>query len=193
VTYNRRDLIGHWVNKDQRSQQMCQHACCRGYHVHPRGKRVILPSPALRKVDDAELAWQYDHAGSDKVRAQVLHELDRRDRADKARHERRQEHQQRVFAKRVAKQEEVDRIYDDAEAATHGHNLNAAGRAKYEAGELDDRQLFTGPESLVHRYGSDELKNYFIEHPRPTGAHFRGSDTRLGYAPAPRRARRRVA
>ena len=193
MTYNRRDLIGHWVRKQQRDKQMCEHACCRGYHVHPRGKRVVLPNAALRKVDDDELSWQYNHASNDKVRAQVLHELDRRDRADKAAHERRQEHQRRVFAKRIAKQEEVDRIYDDAESVTGGYNLNAAGRAKAEAGELDDRQLFTGPESLVRRYGSDELKNYFIEHPRPTGAYFRGKDTRLGtYYTAPRK-RRRVA
>ena len=193
MTYNRRDLIGHWVEKQQRTQQMCEHACCRGYHVHPRGKRVILPSPALRKVDDTELAWQYEHAGSDKVRAQVLHELDRRDRLDQARAERKREHQRRVFARRTERHEEVQRIYDDAEAQTHGYNLNAAGRAKAERGELDDMELFTGREDLVRRYGSDELKEYFASHPRPTGAYFRGKDTRLGtYYTAPRR-RRRVA
>jgi hypothetical protein len=193
VTYNRRDIIGHWVTKQARTQQMCQHACCRGYRVHPQNYPVILPNPLLRRASENDLAWHYEHAGSERARAQVLHELDRRDQADRKRHERAQEHQRRVFAKRVARQEEVDRIYFDAEEATHGNTLNAAGREKARRGELDDRQLFTGPESLVRRYGSDELQGYFAEHPRPTGAYFRGKRTTLGPQYTAPRRRYRVA
>lgn len=193
MTYNRRDLIGHWVTKQARTQQMCQHACCRGYRVHPQNYPVVLPNPLLHRASEDDLAWHYEHAGSDKARAQVLHELDRRDRRDKARHERKQEAQRRIFARRVERQEEVERIFSEAEAATNGYMLNRAGQAKYDAGELSERDLFTGPESRVRRYGSDELKAYFEAHPRPTGAHFAGKDTRLGpYYTAPRK-RRRVA
>jgi hypothetical protein len=189
VTYNRRDLIGHWIRKAQPTQRMCTHACCRGYRVHPKNYPVILPNPLLRKASEDDLAYHYEHAGSDKARAQVLHELDRRDRADTARHERHQEHQRRVFARRVAKQEEVDRIFNDAEAHTRGYMLNAAGR---EAG-ISERSLFTGPESRVRRYGSEELKNYFAANPRPTGAYFRGQDTTLGPQYTAPRKRYRVA
>lgn len=193
MTYNRRDLIGHWVRKQQRTQQMCGHACCRGYRVHPKNYPVILPNPLLRKATEDDLAWHYEHASSEKARAQVLHELDRRDQADKRKHERLQETQARVFGRRMAKQEEVDRIYGDAEQATGGYHLNAAGREKAARGELDDRQLFTGPESLVRRYGSDELKNYFADNPRPTGAYFKGQRTTLGPSYTAPRRRRRIA
>lgn len=194
MTYNRRDLIGHWVTKQQRTQQMCQHACCRGYRVHPQNYPVILPNPLLRRASDRDLAWHYEHAGSERAQAQVLHELDRRDQADKRKAERKAEAKQRIYARRMERQEEVDRIYREAEARTHGHNLNAAGLAREEAGELNERDLFTGREDLVRRYGSDELREYFQSNPRPTGAYFRGKDTRLGTLyTAPRRRRRRVA
>jgi hypothetical protein len=193
MTYNRRDLIGHWVTKQTRTQQMCQHACCRGYRVHPNNYPVILPNPLLRRASEDDLAWHYEHAGSEKAKAQVLHELDRRDQADKRKVERKREHQARVFARRMERHEEVDRIYNEAEAATNGYMLNAAGREKARRGELDERDLFTGPESRVRRYGSDELQNYFAEHPRPTGAYFRGQRTTLGPMYSAPRKRHRVA
>lgn len=44
--YDRRDLIGHWIRKQQRQQQPCTHARCRGHRVHPDNYPVILPGPA---------------------------------------------------------------------------------------------------------------------------------------------------
>lgn len=56
--------------------------------------------------------------------------------------------------------------------------LNRRGR---EAG-IDERPLFRGPEARARKYASEELLNYWEDHPRPTEAYFRGEDTRLGYA-----------
>jgi len=59
--------------------------------------------------------------------------------------------------------------------------VNAAGRR---AG-IDDRSLFTGPESRVRKYGSRELREYFEAHPRVSRSEF------LGGAEAQRRGGRR--
>ena len=186
MSYNRRDIIGHWVTKQTRTQQMCQHACCRGYRVHPQNYPVILPNPLLRKASENDLAWHYEHAGSEKARAQVLHELDRRDQADRRKAARHEEHQRRMLARSrqrsLARHEERDRIYFEMEKQTHGQNLNAAGREKARRGELDDRDLLTGPDSRVYRYGSDELIRYFESNPRPTGDYFAGKRTTLNPA-----------
>jgi hypothetical protein len=67
--------------------------------------------------------------------------------------------------------------------------LNRAGKA---AG-IDERSLFTGPESRARRYASEELLNHWQSHPRPTSAYFAGKDTTLGpQNTAPRRKRRGV-
>jgi hypothetical protein len=64
--------------------------------------------------------------------------------------------------------------------------LNRAGQA---AG-IDERSLFTGPESRARRYASEELLNHRQSHPRPTAAYFQGRDTTLGpQYTAPRRRR----
>lgn len=36
----------------------------------------------------------------------------------------------------------------------------------------------TGTDALFARYASDEAKEYFSQHPRPTPAYFRGANTR---------------
>src|SRR6516165_9227829 len=94
--YDRRDLIGHWIRKQQRQQQPCTHACCRGYRVHPENFPVILPDRTLHRASDEDLAKHYRKVSagttSDDRRAelQILHEMERRDRADLARREREQ-------------------------------------------------------------------------------------------------------
>lgn len=55
--------------------------------------------------------------------------------------------------------------------------LNRRGR---EAG-VNERTLFTGPESRARKYASEELLEYWEHHPRPTEAYFAGQDTRIGY------------
>jgi hypothetical protein len=67
--------------------------------------------------------------------------------------------------------------------------LNKAGKAA----EIDERSLFTGPESRARRYASEELLNHWESHPRPTSAYFAGKDTTLGAQyTAPRRKHRGV-
>lgn len=55
--------------------------------------------------------------------------------------------------------------------------LNRRGR---EAG-VDPRSLFTGPESRVRKYASDELLAHWEYNRRPTEAYFSGADARIGY------------
>lgn len=182
--YNRRDLIGHWVKKKQPAQRMCTHACCRGRRVHPKNYPVILPSSLLRKASEEDLAKGYAE-GSERRRAQILAEFERRDRADVDRARRRSAAAGRKAERRLAHAEEIDRVWLQAEAATKGNFVNKRG----EAAGISDRYLMTAPERDVRRYASDELKEFFRDNNRPTMAHMRGGDTRLGTlyeAPRPR-------
>jgi hypothetical protein len=73
-----------------------------------------------------------------------------------------------------AEQEYRDEVYRQwlaAEAATNGYMLNRAGRL----GRIDERSLFTGPESRVRKYASPELIEWFHTHPRPTRVSWFGS------------------
>lgn len=183
MAYNRRDLIGHWVKKQQPTQKMCGHACCRGRRVHPDNYPDVLPSKLLRSASDRDLGDAFGQ-GTDERRMQIIHELERRDREQAAKLERAKDRKARAFSKRVAHGEEIDRVFLEAEAATKGNMLNAKGRA---AG-ISDHYLMTAPEAEVRRYASDELLAYFAEHHRPTAAAMRGQDTRLGAVySAPRR------
>jgi hypothetical protein len=82
-----------------------------------------------------------------------------------------------------ARQEFSDEVYRQwllAENETNGNMLNKAGHAK----GIDERSLFTGPESRVRAYASRELNDFFLTHPRPTRAAFYGSASqrRAAYA-----------
>jgi len=73
-----------------------------------------------------------------------------------------------------AEQEYRDEVYRQwraAEAATNGYMLNRTGRR----GGIDERSLFTGPESRVRKYASPELIEWFASHPRPTRVSWFGS------------------
>ena len=79
-----RDLLGHFVKPRSAKGKMCSHACCRNKRVHPGNMPVILPSKLLRRASDADLAAHYDRVQGDsrkdeRARAQVLHEMERRD------------------------------------------------------------------------------------------------------------------
>jgi hypothetical protein len=187
--YNRRDLIGHWVTKKQPTGRMCTHACCRGRRVHPENYPVILPDKLLRRASDADLYEGYEK-GSDRRQAQILAEMERRDRADIERKARGSERERRRRARAMEHYEEIDRVWLEAEAATNGYMVNKRGQAA----DISDRYLMTAPERDVRRYATDELKEYFSTHNRPTQAHMRGKDTRLGTLyEEPRRKRRKLS
>lgn len=183
--YNRRDLIGHWVKKSQPVQRMCGHACCRGKRVHPENYPVVMPDKLLRRATEDDLAKGYA-AGNEKRQAQILAEMERRDRADVDRAKRRTDAEGRRRARYYAHAEEIDRVWLEAEAATNGYMVNKRGQA---AG-ISDRYLMTAPARDVRRYATDELKEYFAANNRPTAAHMRGQDTRLHEIYTERRKRR---
>ena len=89
MAYSRRDLIGHYIEKRQKTQRPCTHACCRGYRVHPDNYPVILPDRTLRRASDDDLQAHFRRLSAqdtDQARrgeAQVLHEMNRRDEADR--------------------------------------------------------------------------------------------------------------
>lgn len=180
MPYNRRDMIGHWVRKDQRTQRPCNHACCRGYRVHPDNYPVILPSRTLRRASDYDLAthfqkvaWQ-DTPQARHAEAQILHEMERRDRAE-------QHKQSRAASRAAARMErdaEVERLFVEGEAYTRGNWTNLKGTAR----GIADREILTGRESVFQRYASEEAREFFRYNPRPTAAYFRGRDTRIAYS-----------
>jgi len=193
--YDRRDLIGHWIRKQQRQQQPCTHACCRGYRVHPANYPVILPDRTLHRATDEELERHYRKVNAQETpqartaELQILHELERRDRA-RAWEERRTQHREAVAANRAAarmeREGEAHRIRLEAEERTKGYLVNATGRAR----GISDEEVLTGREDVFIRYATPEAKEYFAEHPRPTATYFRGRDTRIPYSDRPTVRRR---
>jgi hypothetical protein len=186
--YSRRDLIGHYVDKQQRTQRPCTHACCRGYRVHPSNYPVILPDRTLRRASDKDLQAHFrkvtqreDEQGR-RAEAQILHEMDRRDQADRKQRDREAHKRAQVSnykatraAMRMERESETERIRLDAEARTNGYLVNAKGRTRGVSGE----EILTGRQSVFERYASDEARDYFARHPRPTAAYFRGQDARM--------------
>jgi hypothetical protein len=197
MTYDRRDQIGHWVKRDQQILRPCRHACCRGYRAHPSAWPIIPASRALRRATDEQLAARYDRLAREendpKARGgelQIIHEFERRDRAEAKRREREQIRQARATNRAIRRSEaevETERIRVASEAATRGYLVNAKGRAR----GINPDEILTGREAVFRRYASDEAKEYFAVNPRPTAAYFRGRDTRVhDRATEPRRRRR---
>lgn len=169
--YDVRDLIGHWVKPRSAEGEMCPHACCRGFRPHPDNFPVILSARQLRGSSERQLVYHLrKHGGSDRAVRQVVGELDRREnvtrRAARAR--------ERARGRRASADAEfrahLENEWARAEEQTRGYMLNRAGQR---AG-VDERSLFTGPESRVRKYASEELRRYFEGHPRVSRAEFLG-------------------
>jgi hypothetical protein len=200
--YGRRDLIGHYIEKRQKTQRPCGHACCRGYRVHPDNYPVILPDRTLRRASDNDLQAHFRQLAaqdSDQARrgeAQVLHEMDRRDQAERRKRDKdvwKRARLESFSATRAAARQEreaqTEHMLLQAEAATQGYLVNSRGRAR----GISDSEILTGRESVFNRYASDEARDYFAAHPRPTASFFRGRVTRVvERATEPRRPRRGV-
>jgi hypothetical protein len=181
--YNRRDLLKHWIRKEQRVNQPCDRACCRHMRLHPEHYPVILPDRTLHRASDKDLMqhWskvQGDSGKDERARAQLLAEMQRRDELQERREQTEERRRQRWTARRIERQESIEREWLAAEQATKGVMLNRRGKEA----KVNERTLFIGPESRARKYASEELLNYWESHPRPTGAYFEGYDTRLGYA-----------
>ena len=102
---------------------------------------VILPSKLLRSASDDDLAEHYQRVQGDskkdqRARAQVLHEMDRRDSTAAAKKNR--EHAK--FSRQLAHGEAVEQSYVAAEEATRGNMVNKKGQAR----GVNPRTLLTG-------------------------------------------------
>jgi hypothetical protein len=200
----RRDLIGHFIRKEQHTQRPCTHACCRGYRVHPANYPVILASRTLHRASDEDLGQHFDKVSREnspkarRAEAQILHEMERRDRIEMARRERaaartasQQRHRDIVAADRAAarmdREAEDQRIRLEVEERTKGYLVNPQGRAR----GISDEEILTGREEVFIRYATREAKEYFTTRPRPTAAYYRGRDTRVPYSDRPSRPRSR--
>jgi hypothetical protein len=191
VAYNVRDLLGHFVRPKSAKGDMCPHACCRNRRVHPENMPVVLPRRLLRHATDDDLMTHYQRVQGDsrreeRARAQVLHEMDRRDTAAVA-------GKNRAAAKYSRELEEADNreaSYVAAEAATRGNMVNRKGRSR----DINPRTLIYARDDTFERYASDELKEFYAGTHRPTARALRsGADTRyVPRATEPRRRKRGV-
>lgn len=171
-----RDQIGHWVAPASAAGKPCPHRCCQNYRVHPEHLPVRLDRAYLRSLSEEELErelGQYTNYVDTHEAGflQVVAELTKREESQKravARKERARDRRQRAESEY---RDEVYRQWLHAEAATKGVMLNKAG----ERAGINERSLFTGPESRVVKYASPELIEYFESHPRPTRASWFGS------------------
>jgi hypothetical protein len=173
-----RDRFGHWVAPPSAAGRPCPHQCCKNNRPHPRGLPVVIDRNYLRSLESDELERELDNYAfyretHQRGALQVAAEIDRR--ADIARN--RAARQERARRRReTAEQEYRDEVYRQwlrAESETRGVMLNRRGLA---AG-INERSLFSGPESRVKAYASPELVSYFEANPRPTRASYFGSAT----------------
>jgi hypothetical protein len=143
--------------------------------VHPLDQPVVLPNKYLRYASDQQLADHYaraqgNTAAQEAARHQVLHEMQRRDQAQERREATEERRRIRYTARRTARGEAIETAWLAAQADTRGNMLDRRGR---EAG-INERTLFTGPESRARKYASEELLNHWENHPRPTETFFSG-------------------
>ena len=190
MTYNIRDLLGHFVRPKSAKGDMCPHACCRNKRVHPANMPVVLPRRLLRHASDEDLQAHYervqgDSRREDRARMQVLHEMQRRDDAARARKERSAVR----YSRQLEQADAREASYVAAEEATRGNMVNRKGRSR----DVNPRTLIYAREADFERYASDELKEFYSTRHRPTARSFTGADTRyVPRAAEPRRRRRGV-
>jgi hypothetical protein len=125
---------------------MCPHACCRNKRVHPANMPVILPNTLLRRASDEDLAAHYDRvqgssAKDARARAQVLHEMERRDRLAEERKRRREAVAYGAYVRRLEREEAVEHAYVTAERETRRNLLTRKGEAR----GINPRSCSPGP------------------------------------------------
>lgn len=178
TVYNVRDQIGHFVAPRSAKGRPCPHLCCRNKQVHPDALPVKLDRSFLRSLSDDDLerelsAYVRYYDKREHGARQVMAEVDRREESGRKAEARKVRAYER---RRTAESEYKDEVYRQwlkAEAATNGYMLNKAGQR---AG-INERSLFTGPESRVRKYASPELMDWFEGHGRPTRVSWFGSAT----------------
>lgn len=174
--YNLRDQQGRYVVRADAAGRPCHHRCCAGKRPHPKGLPVKLDRGYLRSLTAGELETELEeYINFSDTREgglrQVIAELDRREGIEKNAAGRKMRARERRQQRESEYKDEVYRQWLQAEGETNGYMLNKAGNA---AG-IDERTLFTGPQSRVAKYASRELRDYFDAHGRPTRVSWFGS------------------
>lgn len=121
---------------------------------------VLAPEADMRGLADEDLAALFARADETEA-AGILAEMSRRDRLEADR--RRRDGQRGEWLDGAWAQ------YQEAIRECNGYLLNRRGIA---AG-VDEWSLWSGPESRVAAYGSEELRNYLDTHPRVTVTSYR--------------------
>ena len=147
----------------------CPHRCCQNARVHPRNLPVKLDRAYLRDLSERELERElgsYGRYADQRERGflQVVAEINRREESGRKTEARKERARAKYRREEQEYRDEVYRQWLTAEAATNGYMLNREGRRR----DVDERSLFTGPESRVRKYASPELIEFFESHPRPT-------------------------
>ena len=174
--YNVRDQRGHYVKPKTARGHICHHSCCNGSRVHPDKLPVKISRSYLRSLTPDQLERELGTYTNfidthEEGFLQVVAEFDRRDDKEKNAAARKARAKERRQQRESEYRDEVYRQWLQAEAETNGYMLNKAGKA---AG-IDERSLFTGPQSRVAKYASRELRDYFDAHGRPTRVSWFGS------------------
>lgn len=173
--YSIRDLLGHFVKPAKREGRMCPHACCRGRRPHPDRFPVLLPADVARSASDTELVrhLQKESVGrSDAAVAQVVGELDRREKREAKAQARRARAKDRRVSAQSAYRDYLEVEWIAAESATNGQMVNKRGRAR----GIDPRSLWTANERTRAAYASEELRRYWDSHPIVGADEFTGGE-----------------
>ena len=93
-------------------------------------------------------------------------------------------HHEAVLLARAGRQAEreaeYERIKRAAEAATQGYLVTRQGQAR----GITDHEILTRRQAIFDRHASEEARNYFLDHSRPTAA-YSGARTRGSPAATP--------
>lgn len=181
--YNVRDQRGHYVKPKTARGQLCHHSCCNGTRVHPDKLPVKISRSYLRTLSPQQLERELDayinfSETHSEGMSQIMAELDHRETVERNAAARKVRATERRQARQSEWRDEVYRQWLAAESETKGVMLNNKTLREIKAGkraDINERDLFTGPERNVAKYASPELVEFFENNPRPTRASFLGT------------------
>lgn len=176
MSYNIRDLLGHFVKPKSARGELCPHKCCGGRRPHPAAEPLVPNKALLRAMTDEQWyaqAQRIDWRDERQVKEYIA-EAERRDRRDAAARRRSTSAADRRRNEAIDFEIEIEAMYLQAEHVTRGDMLNKAGKAAH----IDPRTLFYGTSARARKYASEELSDWFAKHGRLTRTEFQRGRTR---------------
>lgn len=140
-----------------------------------KARRAYLRSLTSKQLEEEDHRRGEGYFAGDRA---IADEQLRRDKAQQVADARKQRAYDRRQARQSEWRDEVYRQWLSAESATNGVMLNNKTLREIKAGkraDINERDLFTGPERNVAKYASPELIEFFENNPRPTRASFLGT------------------